>query len=224
MRDREPPRLLLRADLEPVLQQDDPGLDHQLLEQRHDVQEALRRFLGAEAHHPLDAGAVVPAAIEDHDLAGGGQVRQVALRVHLRLFSRSVGAGSAITRNTRGLTRSVIALIVPPLPAPSRPSKTHAHLQSLELDPLLQLHQFDVQLLELAVVLLARQFLLLRRGSRLVGDLHDGGLRRFHALLRFRRRLHGILFLAHGCPHFTCVGHSSHRAPAVGRRQPACRE
>src|SRR5437660_3763172 len=38
-------------------------------------------------------------------------------------FSRSEGAGSATTRNTRGLTRSVIALIVPPLPAPSRPSK-----------------------------------------------------------------------------------------------------
>ena len=39
-------------------------------------------------------------------------------------FSRSVGLGSATTRNTRGLTRSVIALIVPPLPALSRPSKT----------------------------------------------------------------------------------------------------
>src|SRR5215472_15246175 len=38
-------------------------------------------------------------------------------------FSRSVGAGSAATRKMRGLTRSVMALIVPPLPAPSRPSK-----------------------------------------------------------------------------------------------------
>src|SRR5271169_5617488 len=38
-------------------------------------------------------------------------------------FSRSDGAGSATTRNTRGLTRSVIALIVPPFPAASRPSK-----------------------------------------------------------------------------------------------------
>src|SRR3984893_4815090 len=38
-------------------------------------------------------------------------------------FSRSVGAGSTTTRKMRGLTRSVIALIVPPLPAPSRPSK-----------------------------------------------------------------------------------------------------
>src|ERR1043166_10225321 len=39
-------------------------------------------------------------------------------------FSRSEGAGSATSRKTRGLTRSVIALIVPPLPAASRPSKT----------------------------------------------------------------------------------------------------
>jgi hypothetical protein len=39
-------------------------------------------------------------------------------------FSRSVGAGSATTRNTRGLTLSVMALIVPPLPAVSRPSNT----------------------------------------------------------------------------------------------------
>ena len=38
--------------------------------------------------------------------------------------SRSVGAGKAMTRKTRGLTRSVMALIVPPLPAPSRPSNT----------------------------------------------------------------------------------------------------
>src|SRR3954471_23902283 len=44
-------------------------------------------------------------------------------------FSRSVGDGSATTRNTRGLTRPVIALIVPPLPALSRPSnKMHTLL------------------------------------------------------------------------------------------------
>jgi len=38
--------------------------------------------------------------------------------------SRSEGAGSAMSRNTRGLTRSVMARIVPPFPAASRPSKT----------------------------------------------------------------------------------------------------
>src|SRR6478609_8478177 len=39
-------------------------------------------------------------------------------------FSRSVGVCSATTRNTRGLTRSVIRLMVPPFPAVSRPSNT----------------------------------------------------------------------------------------------------
>ena len=47
----------------------------------------LRLLLGAEAHHALDAGAVVPAAVEDHDLAGRRQVRDVALDVHLRLLA-----------------------------------------------------------------------------------------------------------------------------------------
>ena len=38
--------------------------------------------------------------------------------------SRSLGAGSAMCLNTRGLVRSVIRRIVPPLPAESRPSNT----------------------------------------------------------------------------------------------------
>ena len=44
--------------------------------------------------------------------------------MYIWVFSRSEGAGSATSRNTRGLTRSVMALIVPPLPAASRPSNT----------------------------------------------------------------------------------------------------
>jgi hypothetical protein len=43
---------------------------------------------------------------------------------YIWLFSRSEGTGSATTLNTRGLTRSVIALMVPPFPAASRPSRT----------------------------------------------------------------------------------------------------
>src|SRR6476659_7441081 len=39
-------------------------------------------------------------------------------------FSRSVGVDRAMCLNTRGLVRSVIRLIVPPLPAESRPSNT----------------------------------------------------------------------------------------------------
>ena len=40
------------------------------------------------------------------------------------LRSRSVGAGSAAMRATRGLRYWVIRLMVPPFPAASRPSKT----------------------------------------------------------------------------------------------------
>ena len=44
-------------------------------------------LLRAKAHHVLDAGAVVPTAVEDHDLAGRRKVLHVTLHVHLRLFA-----------------------------------------------------------------------------------------------------------------------------------------
>ena len=42
---------------------------------------------------------------------------------HHWVFSRSLGVPRATTRTTRGLSRSVIRLMTPPLPAASRPSK-----------------------------------------------------------------------------------------------------
>ena len=48
-------------------------------------------------------------------------------------FSRSVGAGSAMCLNTRGLVRSVIRRIVPPLPAESSPSNTMQTLAPVAL-------------------------------------------------------------------------------------------
>ena len=51
------------------------------------LEESLVLLLGAKAHHVFDAGAVVPAAIEDHDLARGGKMLHVALQVHLSLLA-----------------------------------------------------------------------------------------------------------------------------------------
>src|SRR5262252_4908570 len=68
--------------------------------------------------------------------------------MYIWLFSRSVGEGSAITRNTRGLTRSVIALIVAPFQYDADP-------ETLVLHPFLELHQLDVELGQLLVVFLA---------------------------------------------------------------------
>ena len=66
--------------------------------------------------------------------------------------SRSVGLGSATTRTVRGLVRSVIRLITPPLPAEPRPSKITSTLQALALDPVLQQHQLLLQPLHLRLV------------------------------------------------------------------------
>src|SRR5205085_3217791 len=78
--------------------------------------------------------------------------------MNIWVFWRSEGAGSATTRNTRGLTRSVSALMVPPLPAPSRPSNTMQTLRPLD-DPLLELDQFAVELLQTLVVVLPLELL-----------------------------------------------------------------
>ena len=72
--DDEPGALLGLGDREPELGQVDAALDQHPLEQRHLLHELLVLLVGAEAHHPLDAGAVVPGAVEQHDLAGGRQV------------------------------------------------------------------------------------------------------------------------------------------------------
>ena len=47
------------------------------------VEEAAILLRVAEAHHPLDSGLVVPRAVQQHDLAGSGQVVDVALEVPL---------------------------------------------------------------------------------------------------------------------------------------------
>ena len=57
---------------------------------------------------------------------------------------------SATVRNTRGLTRSAIALMTSPLPAPPRFSKRRRNLPPFRDDPQLQLDRFGVQLRELA--------------------------------------------------------------------------
>jgi hypothetical protein len=57
------------------------------------MEELLDVFFGAKAHDTLDARAIVPAPVEEHDLACGGQVRHIALKIvdlHLKLFIKAV--------------------------------------------------------------------------------------------------------------------------------------
>ena len=79
--------LLLLADVEEVLQDLHAAFDDRRLEARREFEKAARLLLGAVAHDALDAGAVVPAAVEDHYLAGRRQLRDVALDIHLGLLA-----------------------------------------------------------------------------------------------------------------------------------------
>src|SRR5215831_3741408 len=79
----EPPALFLGADLEPVLQQNGVGLDHEVLKLGDDLQKTLGLLFRAETHDALDTGAVVPAAIEDRDFSRRREVRYITLKVHL---------------------------------------------------------------------------------------------------------------------------------------------
>ena len=51
----EPPGLLVDVDVEPVLDQDDPVVDHRLLDRRHLLDELLALLLGTIPHDRLDA-------------------------------------------------------------------------------------------------------------------------------------------------------------------------
>ena len=117
-------------------------------------EEASGLLVGAEAHDPLDAGAVVPAAIEDHDLARCGEVRDVALDVHLRLLALGRRREGDDPERPRAhplgdrLDRAALAGGVPAL-------EHDADLGARGLHPLLHRHELAVQQAELVLVLLA---------------------------------------------------------------------
>ena len=145
----EPARLLLGADLEPVLDEDDPAVDHRLLDGRHLLQEPVRLLGRAEAHHPLDAGAVVPAAVEDHDLAGRREVADVALDVHLGPLALGRGGQGDDLEHARAdalgdpLDRAALAGGVAAL-------EHDAHPRTRRLDPLLHRDELAMELAHLA--------------------------------------------------------------------------
>ena len=76
-------QLHLAADGEMELEEVDAVAHEQRLELRRIAQEVAHLLLGAKAHHALHAGAVVPGAVEQNDVALGRQVRDVALEIPL---------------------------------------------------------------------------------------------------------------------------------------------
>ena len=94
-------QLHLAADGEEELEQVDAVAHEQRLELGRVAQEDAYLLLGAKAHHALDAGAVVPGAVEQHDVAAGRQVGDVALEVPLA----ALGLGRLGERDGAGVAR-----------------------------------------------------------------------------------------------------------------------
>src|SRR5262245_5559623 len=110
--------------------------------------------LRAKPHDALDAGAIVPTAVENHDFPGRRQVRQVSLDVHLRFFTlggcgqRHHAEDPRTDAGGDGFNGAAFASTVPPL-------KDDANLQTLVPYPFLQLDELHVQLSQDLFVLLA---------------------------------------------------------------------
>src|ERR1700751_2107280 len=75
--------LLLHSNLEPVFDENNPSIHDVFLELGADLEKLPILFFSAKAHHVLDAGAVVPAPVEDHDFTCGRKMLHVALNIHL---------------------------------------------------------------------------------------------------------------------------------------------
>ena len=136
-----------------------PELDNRFLHRRRHREKSLHLLKRAEFHHPLDAGAVVPAAIEDHDFARGRQMPHVALNIHLRLLAlgRRRQRDDAIDARADALgDRLDDAALAGAVAA----FEQDHDFQSLGDDPELQLDQFTMQPGEFALVVLAAKLVL----------------------------------------------------------------
>jgi hypothetical protein len=105
----------------------------------------------AKTHDLLDAGAVVPGAVEQHDLAARRQVRHVALEIPLRplavagLLQRHHPAHARVEPLGDALDHAALAGRVAPF-------EDHRDLGSGVLDPVLQLDQLGLQPQQLAEI------------------------------------------------------------------------
>src|SRR3954470_4316361 len=83
----EPPGLLFLANFEPILDEQDARVGDGAFDARAEVEEALHLLRFAKAHDGLDAGTIVPGAVEEDDLPRRGKQFDVALQVHLALLA-----------------------------------------------------------------------------------------------------------------------------------------
>ena len=80
---QEAAQLFGAAHVQPQLDQDDPVIDQGLLEARQLAEEGGALRIAGKAEDPFHHAAIVPAAVEQRDLSGGGQPVDIALEIPL---------------------------------------------------------------------------------------------------------------------------------------------
>ena len=131
-------------------------------------------LLRAKTHHVFDAGAVIPTAIEDHDLARRREVLHVALQIVLRLLAvrwrrqRDEAEDARAHALGYGLDRAAFPCGIAAL-------EDDDDAQPFVLHPFLELAEFDLKFAQFLFVFLAREFRLL--GDRFWGVLHGAIIR-----------------------------------------------
>src|SRR6516225_4534006 len=154
----EPFLLLLIIHRKTILYEDDARTIQHFFEEGARSQELLIFLLCAEAHDALNAGAVVPAPVEQNDLTGRGQFRHISLEIPLpalplgRSGKGDDAADAGVQRICNALDDATLARCIPPL-------EDDAHLETIVPHILLQLDQFDLKMYEfLDVVVILRRF------------------------------------------------------------------
>ena len=220
------------ADLEPELEQPDAAVDDEILDCGTELEKAAVLGLAAESHDVFDAGPVVPAPIEDHDLAGGGKMRHVALEKHLRFF--------AVRRRRQGHDAKYAR--AHPLGDRLDGAALSGRISSLEDDddalsglpnPVLELAKPDLKLAQFALIILALELrarlrLLARLARSLICPVHL-----VHDCIPVSDRRSPVSFApskrvsagsGHDAEPAIDVGHRSRQPPREGRCQKGGRE
>ena len=132
------------ADIEIVFDDRDARSDQQRLHLHDRGHEFLILVVAAEPHHMLDAGAIVPAAVEQDHFLENRQLCDIALEIPFRglairwLGQRDDTGFARAQMLDDALDRPILAAGVPPLDDDQNPA--------VVLDDVaLQFHQFDLQ-------------------------------------------------------------------------------
>ncbi len=151
---QEPLLLLVLPYFQPEFDQHDAGIGNVFFDLRTNLEEALHLLGADKSHDVFNAGAIVPAAVENHDFARRRKMLDVALQKHLRLFAIGGRRQRHHPEDARadafgdGLDRAALAGRVATFKHDDDPC-------SLGLGPVLHVAKLDLKLAQLLFVGLA---------------------------------------------------------------------